>query len=167
MQTVLDLSFTKARQYFLESENYCNMSLPKYIEFGDILSFVQKQVKNKELEDILAKPKVMPSSFEGVNYKILKKKDAMCSYRSMQLANPFLYYLLVKKMTTESAWNEILTRFKKNLRSTNRSCWYSKSKIRIRQIASSCRCIFLVGRNGTKKLRIGFTISIYVGNRYY
>lgn len=43
MQTVLDLSFTKARQYFLESENYCNMNLPKYIEFGDILSFVQKQ----------------------------------------------------------------------------------------------------------------------------
>ena len=73
MQTVLDLSFTKARQYFLESENYCNMNLPKYIEFGDILSFVQKQVKNKELEDILAKPKAMPSSFEGVNYKILKK----------------------------------------------------------------------------------------------
>ena len=70
----MDLSFTKARQYFLESENYCNMSLPKYIEFGDILSFVQKQVKNKELEDILAKPKVMPSSFEGVNYRILKKK---------------------------------------------------------------------------------------------
>lgn len=113
MQTVLDLSFTKARQYFLESENYCNMSLPKYIEFGDILSFVQKQVKNKELENILATPKVMPSSFEGVNYKILKKKDAMYSYRSMQLANPFLYYLLVKKMTTESAWNEILTRLKK------------------------------------------------------
>lgn len=113
MQTVLDLSFTKARQYFLESENYCNMNLPKYIEFGDILSFVQKQVKNKELEGILAKPKAMPSNFEGVNYKILKKKDAMYSYRSIQLANPFLYYLLVKKMTTENAWNEILTRFKK------------------------------------------------------
>ena len=113
MQTVLDLSFTKARQYFLESENYCNMNLPKYIEFGDILSFVQKQVKNKELKDILAKPKAMPSSFEGVNYKILKKKNAMYSYRSIQLANPFLYYLLVRKMTTEDAWNEILTRFKK------------------------------------------------------
>lgn len=113
MQTVLDLSFTKARQYFLESENYCNMNLPKYIEFGDILSFVQQQVKNKELKDILAKPKAMPSSFEGVNYKILKKKDAMYSYRSIQLANPFLYYLLVRKMTTEDAWNEILTRFKK------------------------------------------------------
>ena len=56
MQTVLDLSFTKARQYFLESENYCNMSLPKYIDFSDILSFVQKQVKNNELDDILATP---------------------------------------------------------------------------------------------------------------
>lgn len=58
MQTVLDLSFTKARQYFLESENYCNMNLPKYIEFGDILSFVQQQVKNKELKDILANQKL-------------------------------------------------------------------------------------------------------------
>ena len=44
---------------------------------------------------------------------VAKKKDAMYSYRSIQLSNPFLYYLLVKKMTTESAWNEILTRFKK------------------------------------------------------
>ena len=68
MQTVLDLSFTKARQYFLESENYCNMNLPKYIEFGDILSFVQQQVKNKELKDILAKPKAMPSSFRRGKY---------------------------------------------------------------------------------------------------
>lgn len=33
MQTILDLSYVKARRYLLEPENYCNIGLPKYIDF--------------------------------------------------------------------------------------------------------------------------------------
>ena len=33
MQTILDLSYSKARKYFLESQNYCNLQLPVYIDW--------------------------------------------------------------------------------------------------------------------------------------
>ncbi len=53
----------------------------------------------------------MPSDYENVNHKILVKKDSQYSYRPIQLINPYLYYLLVKAMTTKSGWKEIKDRF--------------------------------------------------------
>lgn len=109
MQTVLDLSYIKACRYFLEPENYCTLGLPKYINFRNILDFVQTKVGDKKLKDILVKD--YPSAFEKVNYRIQMKKDAMYSYRTIQLANPYLYYLLVKEITAEKNWQEIKNRF--------------------------------------------------------
>lgn len=111
MQTILDLSYSKARKYFLESQNYCNLQLPVYIDFKPVLDYVQKTVDKKEIRDILKDPKVMPSNYENVNHKILIKKDALYSYRPVQLINPYLYYLLVKAMTNKSSWKEIKDRF--------------------------------------------------------
>lgn len=39
MQTVLGLSYTKARQYFLKSQNYCNMQPSVHIDFMPIMDF--------------------------------------------------------------------------------------------------------------------------------
>lgn len=111
MKTILDLSHIKARQYFLESQNYCNMQFPVYIDFKPIIEYVQNTVGNKKLKDILKNPKRKPSFYENVNHKILVKKDAQYSYRPIQLINPYLYYLLVKAMTNRSAWKEIKDRF--------------------------------------------------------
>ena len=47
-QTILDLSYSKARKYFLESQNYCNLQLPVYIDFKPVLDYVQKTVDKKE-----------------------------------------------------------------------------------------------------------------------
>lgn len=111
MKTILDLSSTKARQYFMESQNYCNIQLPVYIDFKPVLNFVENTIGNKELKAILKDSKIMPSDMEGVNHSILIKKDAQYSYRPIQLINPFLYYLLVKAMTNRSSWKEIKDRF--------------------------------------------------------
>ena len=54
----------------------------------------------------------MPSEFENVNHQILVKKDAQYSYRPIQLINPYLYYLLVKEITSRNNWKEITERFK-------------------------------------------------------
>ena len=110
-KTVLDLSYTKARQYFMMSQNYCNMQLPVYIDFKPVLDYVEKVIGNKGLTAILNDKSIKPSEMEGVNHSILVKKDAHYSYRSMQLINPFLYYLLVRQMTTRAAWNDIKARF--------------------------------------------------------
>lgn len=111
MRTILDLSSIKARQYFLESQNYCNMIFPVYINFKPVIEYVQSIVGSKELKDILKDPKKMPSEYENVNHKILVKKDAKYSYRTIQLINPYLYYLLVKAMTNRNSWKEIKDRF--------------------------------------------------------
>lgn len=111
MKTVLDLTYTKARRYFLESQNYCNMQFPVYIDFTPVLNYVQTTVGTKELKDILKNSKKKPSTYENVNHKILVKKDAQYSYRPIQLINPYLYYLLVRSMTNKSSWKEIKDRF--------------------------------------------------------
>lgn len=111
MKTVLDLSHTKAREYFLESQNYCNIQLPVYIDFKPVLDYVKNSLGNLDLESILKNPRTMPSEYENVNHLILVKKDANYSYRPIQLINPYLYYLLVKRMTNRSSWKEIKDRF--------------------------------------------------------
>lgn len=111
MKTVLELSHIKARRYFLESQNYCNMQFPIYIDFTPVIEYVQSTVGNKELKDILKDHSKMPSDYENVNHKILVKKDAQYLYRPIQLINPYLYYLLVKAMTNKGNWKEIKDRF--------------------------------------------------------
>lgn len=49
----------------------------------------------------------MPSEYEGVNHRLLTKKDAMFTYRPIDIANPYLYYLLVRQITTKGNWKEI------------------------------------------------------------
>lgn len=112
MKTVLNLSFSKAKKYFLESQNYCNIQLPVYIDFKPILDYVEGIVGKKDLNGILISNKSLPSEFENVNHQILVKKDAQYSYRPIQLINPYLYYLLVKEITSRNNWKEITERFK-------------------------------------------------------
>ena len=95
----------------MTSQNYCDMQLPIYIDFKPVLDYVQKVIGNKELTAILNDKSIKPSDLEGVNHSILVKKDAHYSYRPIQLINPFLYYLLVRQITTRVAWNDIKARF--------------------------------------------------------
>ncbi len=106
MKSILELSEVKARRYFMESSNYCSLDLPKYIDFSKVLAYVEGKVGNKSLDDILKVPKKMPSEFEGVNHRLLVKKDAKFTYRPIDVANPYLYYLLVRQMTTRRNWKE-------------------------------------------------------------
>lgn len=111
MKTILDLSNIKAYRYFMEPENYCTVSFPVYISFKKILEYVESTVGNNELKTILKDSKKMPSAFENVNHTILIKKDGMYAYRPIQIANPYLYYLLVKILTNKANWAALKKRF--------------------------------------------------------
>ena len=111
MKTILDLSDVKAYRYFMESENYCNFCFPVYISFMKILKYVESTVGNNELTAILKDSKKNPSAFENVNHTILIKKDGMYAYRPIQIANPYLYYLLVKILTNKANWAVLKKRF--------------------------------------------------------
>lgn len=96
MKSILELSDVKAYRYFMESSNYCSLDLPKYIDFSKVLTYVEKTVGKKSFKEILKNGEKMPSDYEGVNHRLLIKKDAQFMYPPIDVANPYLYYLLVK-----------------------------------------------------------------------
>lgn len=69
------------------------------------------RIKLKSLNTILIETKNKPSNYEGVNHKLLVKKDAKFTYRTIDIASPYLCYLLVRQMTTSDNWKEIKDRF--------------------------------------------------------
>ncbi len=95
----------------MEPSNYCSMDLPIYINFKPVLDYVEQSVGNYGLKDILKDTKKMPSDYEGVNHMFLVKKDAKYTFRPLQIANPYLYYLLVKELTNKANWSAIKKRF--------------------------------------------------------
>ena len=107
MKSILELSEVKAYRYFMESSNYCSLDLPKYIDFSKVLTYVEEKVGKKSFDEILKDKNKKPSEYEGVNHKLLIKKDANYMYRPIDVANPYLYYLLVKQITTKGNWKEI------------------------------------------------------------
>ena len=107
MKSILELSEIKARKYFMESSNYCSLDLPRYIDFSKVLTYVECKVGEKSLCDILKIKNQMPSAFEGVNHRLLVKKDARFAYRPIDVANPYLYYLLVRQITNKGNWKQI------------------------------------------------------------
>lgn len=111
MKSILELSEIEARRYFMESPNYCSLDLPGYIDFSKVLTYVEGIVGKKSLKDILKEVNKMPSEYEGVNHRLLVKKDAKFTYRPIDVANPYLYYLLVRQMTNRDNWEDIKNRF--------------------------------------------------------
>ena len=111
MKTILELTHKEALNFFMEAENYCILSLPSYFNFHPVLDYVQKMVGKSDLDSCLKTEKVYPSHFDGVNYKMLINKDGRYAFRPLQIANPFLYYLLVRNITTKSNWDTIKRRF--------------------------------------------------------
>lgn len=110
-KTILDLSHNEARKYFMEIKNYCTLNLPEYFDFEPILEYVKKIVSKKCLDTIQKSKQNRASLYDDVNYKILYRKDSLYSYRPLQLVNPYLYYLLVKEITTNEHWKEIQNHF--------------------------------------------------------
>ncbi len=111
MQSILNLSSVKAYRYFIEPKNYCSLDLPVYISFKPVLDYVEKNVGSTSFKDVLKDAKKKPSDYEGVNHKFLVKKDAKYTFRPLQIANPYLYYLLVKEITNKANWSALKKRF--------------------------------------------------------
>lgn len=124
-KTVIELSAKEAYNFFLQSECYCNFILPTYFDFNTVLKASEKCLLNiSNLSDVMKqipaptkdnphKTKAdSPSNYEGVNYSIVNNKDSRLSWRQLQLINPILYVWLVKKITDNSSWSEIIKKLK-------------------------------------------------------
>ena len=106
--SVLEMSSTQARAFFLKQENYCGIELPVYFRFDPILASVAKALSGQQLSDLSSNPR----NHDGVNYTFLSNKDGRHAWRPFQLIHPALYVSLVGGLTAAAQWKVIRDRLR-------------------------------------------------------
>ena len=112
VKNILTLNHEEAMDFFMKSEQYHGFELPEYFSFDEVLKYVREKVRTIPYEECLKKG-VSPDSLSDVNLDILLNKDGRYAVRPIILANPFLYYFLVREVCCESNWQVIKDLFEK------------------------------------------------------
>ncbi|MBV6416218.1 MAG: hypothetical protein CMLOHMNK_00749 [Steroidobacteraceae bacterium] len=107
-RSILEMTAKQARAFLLKPESYCNMDLPLYFTFRELLSAVSKALLGKSLSSLSSDSR----KYEGVNYSVLSNKDGRHAWRPLQLIHPALYVSLVEQITAPNQWKVICERFK-------------------------------------------------------
>lgn len=110
-KNILSLDSKEAMDFFLKSEQYHGFELPEYFEFDELLKKVKDTIGSIPYEECLQKD-VSPEQFSDVNLDILLNKDGRYAVRPIILANPFLYYFLVREITNKQSWKIVKELFK-------------------------------------------------------
>lgn len=120
--SILELDFNKARSFFLKHESYCNIDLPKYFSFSDLLKKISQEFEGKSLVNDFCQSKGAMGKLDDVNYLIYANKDGKLSWRPLQIIHPLVYVALVHKITEEDNWKKLQNRFKKFQRNEKIKC---------------------------------------------
>ena len=105
-KNILSLDSKEAMDFFLKSEQYHGFELPEYFVFDELLQNVKDTIGNIPYEECLQKD-VSPEQLSDINFDILLNKDGRYAVRPIMLANPFLYYFLVREITNKQSWKTI------------------------------------------------------------
>lgn len=110
-QPVISLNGYDARRFFLKSESYCNIDLPPYYTFQNILDesdsiYNENFLKGKLLKSYIDTKKA--KEINDINYHIYANKDGNLSWREFQVIHPLLYIHLVYTLTEIDNWNHII-----------------------------------------------------------
>lgn len=111
-KNVLSLESKDAMDFFLKSEQYHGFELPEYFVFDELLQNIKEVVEDKPYEECL-QDGLSPEILSDVNLDILLNKDWRYAVRPIILANPFLYYFLVREICNEQSWPLIKNLFEK------------------------------------------------------
>lgn len=118
-RSVLHLSASQARAFFLKHDSYCNLDLPPYFQFDSLLSAVSKAAAGWKC----TKPERRNArNLDDVNYTVLSNKDGRFAWRPIQLCHPLLYVDLVHQITEPGTWSTITTRFAEYAKPSRISC---------------------------------------------
>ena len=110
-KSILELNANEARQFFLKHESYCNIDLPKYFSFSELLEKISNEYSGKSLGDFSDKKKM--TNLDDVNYLLYANKDGKLSWRPLQIINPLVYVALVHEITEQKNWAKLQARFEK------------------------------------------------------
>lgn len=105
-KNILSLNHTEAMDFFLKSEQYHGFELPEYFVFDDLLQNVKNAIGETPYEECLQEG-MSPAQLPDVNLDILLNKDGRYAVRPIILANPFLYYFLVREICKEQSWTVV------------------------------------------------------------
>ncbi|MBR5576775.1 MAG: RNA-directed DNA polymerase [Bacteroidaceae bacterium] len=111
-KNILTLNHEEVMDFFMKSEHYHGFELPEYFTFDEVLKHVREKLGTTPYEECLQEG-VSFESFPDVNIDILLNKDGHYAVRPIILANPFLYYFLVREVCCENNWHIIKTLFEK------------------------------------------------------
>ena len=111
-KTILSLNHEETMDFFLKSEQYHGFELPEYFVFDELLQSVKNAVGETPYEECL-QDGISPEQLPDVNLDILLNKDGHYAVRPIILANPFLYYILVREVCNEQSWTIIKQLFEK------------------------------------------------------
>lgn len=112
IQNILTLNHEEVMDFFMKSEQYHGFELPEYFVFDKLLQSVRDSVGDTLYEDCL-QGGISPEQLSGVNLDILLNKDGRYAVRPIVLANPFLYYFLVREICNEQSWTIVMELFEK------------------------------------------------------
>lgn len=104
-KNILTLTCDEAFDFLMQSEQYHSFELPEYFDFNEVLQYVHDTIGHKSYEQCLAE--AQPDEIENVNLDILLNKDGHYAVRPLILANPFLYYFLVREICSSANWSAI------------------------------------------------------------
>jgi hypothetical protein len=121
VKSIIDLTPTKARKYFLTQESYFNRKLPPYFKFSKLLNQISEVLQKSKLSDFFD-TNLKPHEVEQVNYKLLDNKDGEYAWRLFQLINPAIYVSLVHKMTEKESWDLITNKLKEHKKNNVVNC---------------------------------------------
>ena len=102
--TILTLTPSEAQAFLMQDSQFHTFELPEYINFTPVLKYVEKMIGSRSFEECI---KMMPQSVANANLSFLLSKDGKYSARPITLANPYLYYFLVREICKEGNWNRI------------------------------------------------------------
>ena len=102
-KNILSLEYNEALDFFMKSEQYHGFELPEYFTFDQVLRYVRETIGITPYEECV-KENISPEELSDVNLDILLNKDGRYAVRPIMLANPFLYYFLVREVCIDENW---------------------------------------------------------------
>ncbi|WP_219810089.1 hypothetical protein [Campylobacter concisus] len=88
-KSILELNATEVRKFFLKYESYCNISLPKYFSFSELLEKISNKYSGKNLLNDFCKTKSAIGGLDDVNHLLYTNKDGKLSWRPVSSHKSF------------------------------------------------------------------------------
>lgn len=102
-KNILTLNSQEVMDFFMKSEQNHGFELPEYFSFDQVLRYVRETIGVTSYEECVQE-NISLEELSDVNLDILLNKDGRYAVRPIMLANPFLYYFLVREVCNDDNW---------------------------------------------------------------